>query len=80
MEFIWPYKANCVSISGSFCRWTSFYRLTKMSNDVWLIKLPINLDNFEYKFIVDGEWCHDNEKPTIDDGFNGKNNIYTKTS
>ncbi len=31
----------------------------------------------QYKFVVDGKWEHDPNQSTIDDGFNGRNNIVT---
>ena len=31
----------------------------------------------QYKFYVDGKWEHDPNQGTIDDSFNGKNNIVT---
>ena len=41
------------------------------------IRLSLPEGTHEYRFIVDGEWVHDQTKPTTPNGFGGYNNIVT---
>lgn len=66
-KLIWPHAAkSSVVVRGSWDGWTSDIPLKKQENGVWAetIKLPFEERVWEYKFIVDGKWTHDKDRPT----------------
>ncbi|GAA4275480.1 glycogen-binding domain-containing protein [Aquimarina mytili] len=56
-------EARKVVLSGSFNKWNEeLFRMTK-SEDCWTITLKIKPGEYEYKFIVDGDWIEDPDNP-----------------
>ncbi|MEW7290038.1 glycogen-binding domain-containing protein [Aquimarina sp. 2304DJ70-9] len=56
-------KARKVVLSGSFNKWNeNLFRMTK-AEDCWTITLKIKPGEYEYKFIVDGDWIEDPDNP-----------------
>jgi 1,4-alpha-glucan branching enzyme len=50
--------ASSVAVAGSFNGWNR--EVTKMRKDetgVWRIELRLPVGYYEYKLIIDGEWC-----------------------
>ncbi len=78
-KFVYKGKANTVLISGSFNDWNGMRSsLTEASPDVWEIVLPLAAGQYQYKFVVDGNWVIDALNPaTADDGYGGKNSAIT---
>jgi len=74
-KFFWKHGGNHVFIAGSFNNWAQRLPLIKKDN-VWEIAVPL-LPNkeYQYKFIVDGEWKCDPGAPTKDDGTGNINNF-----
>jgi hypothetical protein len=70
----WSYQAENVFITGTFVNWNSMIKMTKIDN-VFIVNICISHGIHQYKFIVDGKWCYDILKPTIDDNYGGKNNL-----
>lgn len=71
--FYWNYGGTFVQFACSQTGWDP----TPMTHDdgVWYFGVELESGMCEYKFIVDGEWCYDMLKETVDDNFGGKNNI-----
>jgi 5'-AMP-activated protein kinase, regulatory beta subunit len=72
IEFTWRYPAKVVEVHGSWNNWEEGTRLEKI-NDLHSIDLTLLPGTYEYKFVVDGKWCYDMEKPIINNG--NENNI-----
>jgi hypothetical protein len=73
--FCWPYKGQRVFVAGSFDNWEGRYEMIK--NDYLVFYCFILLPNggtYEYKFIVDGEWYYDINRPHIMSNINTVNN------
>jgi 1,4-alpha-glucan branching enzyme len=52
--------AVAVFLAGSFNDWSP--TATPMKKDVdgdWIASLPLARGRYEYKFVVDGEWCYE---------------------
>jgi 1,4-alpha-glucan branching enzyme len=57
-------QARSVSVAGSFCEWkTDCHPMHKDRNGDWSVTLPLPFGNYQYRFLVDGEW-HDDPKCT----------------
>lgn len=67
--FTWKYNGNDIKIAGDFTRW----ELINIPNKY--IEFDIDIGIYEYKFIIDGKWCCDNNKPTIINTYGTKNNL-----
>ena len=72
--------ADKVILSGTFNRWTEDYFKMIPTNDGWKLTLQLKPGEYEYKFIVDGDWMED---PTNNlknrnefDGYNSVIKIY----
>lgn len=63
-----------VYLSGSFTNWKEKIPMIKSDGD-FIIIVDLPEGEHQYKFYVDGKWEHDPNQTTIDDTFNGKNNI-----
>lgn len=57
-EFKAP-QAKEVYVVGDFSGWEKKIRLRRFSTGVWRKKIPLRSGRYEYKFVVDGEWCVD---------------------
>ena len=78
--FIWKEGGNVVKLTGSFSDWKIQYQMTKdPSDNLFKLKLPLNNDIYQYKFIVDGNWKFSKYDPTKDDGNGNINNILDNT-
>jgi len=78
--------AASVWITGSFTSWggdpgAGAVELVKGADDVWSVLKTMEAGSHQYKFIVDGtSWIADPANPNfIDDGFGGRNSVYTCT-
>lgn len=75
-RIVWPNPALEVLLSGSFDGWTSQRRMQKSSAGVFVTALQLYPGRYEIKFIVNGEWRVDPNRPIIHaDGF--ENNVLT---
>jgi len=67
-------SAKEVYLIGTFTSWKDKVLMIKSDGDfVTIVDLPEG--EHQYKFVVDGKWEHDPNQSTVDDTFNGKNNI-----
>ncbi|XP_013386183.1 5'-AMP-activated protein kinase subunit beta-2 isoform X2 [Lingula anatina] len=72
--FKWEGGGKEVYMSGSFDNWKSKIPMAKSHGDFFvIIDLPEGIT--EYKFLVDGVWCHDKNEPTTTNNMGTKNNI-----
>jgi 1,4-alpha-glucan branching enzyme len=53
-------EAQNVSLAGDFNDWNvNTHLLQKVSNGTWEVNIDLNPGEYEYRFIVDGEWKND---------------------
>lgn len=76
--------AASVWLTGSFNAWggnpgAGAVELVKGGDGVWSVMKTMDAGSHQYKFIVDGNnWIADPANPNfIDDGFGGRNSVYT---
>ncbi|TDY11445.1 hypothetical protein [Meridianimaribacter flavus] len=72
-------NAKNVILSGSFNRWDEhLFKMTKTTNG-WELTLDLKPGEYQYKFIVDGNWIEDPDNPSKKrneyDGYNSVINI-----
>jgi len=68
--------AKEVYLVGTFTSWKDKIPMIKNDGDfVVIVDLPEG--EHQYKFVVDGKWEHDPSQQTVNDNFNGKNNVVT---
>nr|XP_024363508.1 uncharacterized protein LOC112276432 isoform X2 [Physcomitrium patens] len=78
VEFIWKGPGSKVLLSGDFVNWESQVPLEKSGSEGWfVVKQNIAPGTYKYKFIVDGEWQHSPDYPTVSDNSGGFNNEIT---
>jgi hypothetical protein len=77
-------SATTVWLTGSFVSWggnpgAGAVELVKGADDVWTVMRTMEAGAHQYKFIVDNtSWIADPANPNfVDDGFGGRNSIYT---
>lgn len=53
-------EARSVIVTGSFCDWAEDrHALKKDAQGVWKKRLTLTPGDYEYRFLVDGEWRND---------------------
>ncbi|MGE0078343.1 MAG: glycogen-binding domain-containing protein [Bacteroidales bacterium] len=52
-------SANSVYVAGNFNGWNSGELLMQKTKDGWILPYNLGKGNYEYKFIVDGQWITD---------------------
>jgi 1,4-alpha-glucan branching enzyme len=56
--------ARVVAVTGSFCGWLPDVHMLKPDGDgKWTKMLLLEPGRYEYRFIVDGVWCNDQNCP-----------------
>ncbi|KAL0323482.1 UNVERIFIED_CONTAM: Sucrose nonfermenting 4-like protein [Sesamum angustifolium] len=65
-RFVWPYGGRIVYISGSFTGWTQ-WPMTPVEGCPTVFQTICSLPPgyHQYKFVVDGDWRHDEHRPFI---------------
>ncbi|KAL3701722.1 hypothetical protein R1sor_019744 [Riccia sorocarpa] len=74
VEFTWKGQGSEVLLTGDFLQWETKVPLEKGPNGSFTLKKKLPVGKFMYKFIVDGEWKHSADSPTVPDGIGGFNN------
>ncbi|OOC43488.1 isoamylase [Thermosipho sp. 1074] len=71
--------AKVVYLAGTFNNWSSSSIAMEKEEGVWKISLKLEPGTYQYKYVIDGKnWKEDPEAPGyVDDGFGGKNGIFT---
>eukprot|EP00126_Sphaerothecum_destruens_P015455 Sdes_comp9458_c0_seq1m924 len=67
--FEWSHdpSAREVFLAGSFDNWSARHKLTKDPKGNFFCSLDLQSGDYQYKFIVDGEWKHDLTKDFAQD-------------
>ena len=73
--FTWKEGGQNVSVIGSFCDWTNFYKMEKDSENIFRVTIHLKRDIYQYKFMVDGQWRHSRRHRTTHDRDGNINNI-----
>eukprot|EP01124_Arcella_intermedia_P020870 TRINITY_DN2843_c0_g1_i1.p1 TRINITY_DN2843_c0_g1~~TRINITY_DN2843_c0_g1_i1.p1 ORF type:complete len:333 (-),score=93.49 TRINITY_DN2843_c0_g1_i1:89-1045(-) len=80
----WPYGGENVFLCASFNDWVpvEMGKDTKKKITHFTLNLYLPPGTHQYKFkVMDGsgnlEWCYDIMKASVDDGFGGRNNVFT---
>ncbi len=55
--------AKLVTVAGSFNSWDSFHTLLRPSDEGWTTAIDLPPGEYEYKFVVDGNWILDPKNP-----------------
>ncbi|XP_021290760.1 sucrose nonfermenting 4-like protein isoform X2 [Herrania umbratica] len=65
IQFTWPHGGRSVFLSGSFNRWTELVPMSQVEGcpNVFQAVCAVPHGCHEYKFLVDGEWRHDERQP-----------------
>ncbi|CAB4064137.1 PRKAB [Lepeophtheirus salmonis] len=73
----WKGNAKDVKISGTFTNWKSQDMKNISGTDSWISPVPFLSEDeeHEYKFLVDGNWIHDPDKPTKPNSLGTLNNV-----
>lgn len=66
--------AQEVFCAGSFNNWNRDAQPMIKTDKGWTCSIKIPKGNYEYKFVVDGEWIHGNSQLTVPNEFDEKNN------
>ena len=56
-------RAREVVLTGSFNGWNEHYLKMNPIDEGWQLQLDLPPGEYEYKFLVDGEWMHDKANP-----------------
>ena len=81
-RFIWRYGGNQVFLCGSFTRWVDTVPMQTVEGSPGLYSCVVSLPPgyHQYKFIVDGEWRHDEAQACLPDPMGNVNNwIFVKS-
>ncbi|CAI9779767.1 unnamed protein product [Fraxinus pennsylvanica] len=75
-RFVWPYGGRSVYISGSFTGWTQ-WPMTPLEGcpNVFQTVCSLPPGYHEYKYVVDGEWRHDEHQPFINSNIGTVNTV-----
>lgn len=71
-------EADEVFVAGTFNDWNpTSHPMKRGRNGIWKITIELDRDDHEYKFVVDGEWLHDDLNPDyVINGFGTRNSIF----
>ncbi|KDD72481.1 hypothetical protein H632_c3290p0, partial [Helicosporidium sp. ATCC 50920] len=75
-KFVWRFGGNQVHLCGSFTRWVETVTMSPVENEPSVFQVVVHLPPgyHQYKFIVDGEWRHDEAQPFMPDPLGNVNN------
>jgi len=68
--------AQWVFVAGDFSQWSAIEMTTQNGDDVWSAHLELPPGEYQYRFIVDGEWRVDDSNPLrLDNPYGGENSL-----
>eukprot|EP00250_Pteridium_aquilinum_P014843 c22230_g1_i1 orf=465-1433(-) len=79
VDFVWKGEGSQVLLTGDFLGWDTKVSLLKGADGAFHYKQKLSPGTYNYKYIIDGEWVHSPDSPTIADGKGGFNNKITVT-
>ena len=65
VQFQWNGNASEVFLTGSFAKWATQFIMIETQKNQFEITLNLPPGEYEYKYIVDGEWKVDESRPVI---------------
>ncbi|GAQ87534.1 Cystathionine beta-synthase domain containing protein [Klebsormidium nitens] len=76
-RFVWPYGGRHVHLCGSFTRWRETLPMSPVDghHNWFAVVCSLPPGYHQYKFIVDGEWRHDDAQHSIRDPLGNVNNL-----
>ncbi|KAM7485111.1 hypothetical protein LguiA_001120 [Lonicera macranthoides] len=76
-RFVWPYGGRSVYLSGSFTGWADHWPMTPVEGCPTVFQTICSLPPgyHQYKFIVDGEWRHDEHQPFVSGNYGTVNTV-----
>ncbi|XP_047311013.1 sucrose nonfermenting 4-like protein [Impatiens glandulifera] len=77
-RFVWPYGGRRVFLTGTFTRWVDHIAMSPMEGcpSVFQVTRSLAPGHHQYKFFVDGEWRHDEQKPFVSGNYGVVNIIF----
>ncbi|KAI8002834.1 Sucrose nonfermenting 4-like protein [Camellia lanceoleosa] len=77
-RFVWPYGGESVLLSGSFTGWSGHYPMTPVEGCPTVFQTICSLPPgyHQYKFVVDGEWRHDEHQPFENGNYGTVNTVF----
>ncbi|KAL2613022.1 hypothetical protein R1flu_024714 [Riccia fluitans] len=75
-RFVWTHGGRRVHLCGSFTRWQDTMPMSPMEGlpSVFQVVCTLPPGYHQYKFIVDGEWRHDDQQSVMSDALGNVNN------
>jgi len=72
-------EASDVSVAGSFNNWQpQATPMVPLGDGKWTKELTLPAGRYEYRFVVDGEWCSDpNARENVPNPFGSMNSVLT---
>jgi 1,4-alpha-glucan branching enzyme len=68
--------ANEVAVTGTFSGWQDTLPMTREDRGQWRRTVQLPPGRYEYRFIVDGEWCEDPEsRETVPNPYGSVNSV-----
>ncbi|MCO5608708.1 hypothetical protein L7F22_062922 [Adiantum nelumboides] len=67
--FIWPHGGHRVFLCGSFTRWQDMIPMSQVEGcpSVYQVIWSLSPGYHQFKFLVDGEWRHNDQQPSVTD-------------
>ncbi|XAR54527.1 hypothetical protein NMG60_11029690 [Bertholletia excelsa] len=80
-RFVWPHGGRSVYLCGSFTGWSVHYPMTPVEGCPTVFQTICSLPPgyHQYKFIVDGEWRHDEHQPFVSGNYGTVNTVLLVT-
>ncbi|CAG8442141.1 8050_t:CDS:2 [Ambispora leptoticha] len=77
VEFHWKHGGTNVFVTGDFDKWQVTHQMQKDPvTGHFTTKIPIDITKQQaFKFVVDGNWCVNNDWPSTRDEHNNENNV-----
>jgi len=72
VEFVWKHGGGHVLLAGSFSQWQG---VPMAYNGQWQETIDLAPGEYHYKFIVDGSWRYDHQRPIAADSHGNINNL-----
>jgi 5'-AMP-activated protein kinase regulatory beta subunit len=74
VHFVCPFEGNACFIAGTFNNW-NFQPLSRGANGKYELAMRLPAGTYFYKYIIDGDWKYDSEKPISSDSEGYENNV-----
>jgi len=75
ITFTWPHGGTKVELAGSFNGWKPVEMNPSEDRKLWQLPVELQRGRHEFKFVVDGRWCHDPDQTNNINDVGSLNNI-----